>query len=87
MLLTDDCQNQWCLSRPLLPLILVNEMHFQQLKNEIISSYTPEKQQTLVPALEKLMSEITRSLEPKNRDKFTQNLSLFRHELKIMAQV
>ena len=41
----------------------------------------------MVPALEKLMSEITRSLEPKNRDKFTQNLSLFRHELKIMAQV
>jgi len=87
VLLTDDCQNQWCLSRPLLPLILINEMHFAQLKQEIIASYAPEKQETLLPALEKLMSEITRSLEPKNRDKFTQNLSLFRHELKIMAQV
>merc|ERR1712196_352034 len=62
VLLTDDCQNQWCLSRPLLPLIIINEMHFQQLKNDIVASYTPEKQQTLLPALEKLMSEITRSL-------------------------
>jgi len=87
VLLTDDCQNQWCLSRPLLPLILINEVHFTDLKREIAMSYTPEKQQTLHTALEKLMNDVTRSLEPKNRDKFTQNLSLFRHELKIMAQM
>lgn len=86
VLLADNCQNQWCLSRPLLPLILINEAHFNQLKREIAASYTAEKQAPLMAALEKLMFEVTRSLEPKNRDKFTQNLSLFRHELKVMNQ-
>jgi len=86
VLLTDDCQNQWCLSRPLLPLIIINEAHFDELKSQIAMSYTPDKQQALKAALDKLMVDVTRSLEPKNRDKFTQNLSLFRHELKIIAQ-
>jgi len=86
VLLTDNCQNQWCLSRPLLALILINEVHYEALKREIAGSFTPEKQQPLMSSLEKLMTDVTRSLEPKNRDKFTQNLSMFRHELKIMAQ-
>merc|ERR1712196_566216 len=86
VLLADERQSQWCLSRPLLPLILINEAHFDQLKREIAASYPPEKQAPLHAALEKLMVDVTRSLEPKNRDKFTQNLSLFRHELKVMAQ-
>merc|ERR1712159_769754 len=60
VLLTDDCQNQWCLSRPLLPLILINEVHFGQLKTEIAMSHTPEKQQTLMNALDKLMNDVTR---------------------------
>lgn len=86
VLLTDDCQNQWCLSRPLLPLVIINEANFEELKQQIALSYTPDKQQPLKSALDKLMIDVTRSLEPKNRDKFTQNLSLFRHELKIISQ-
>eukprot|EP00658_Telonema_sp_P-2_P070522 TRINITY_DN599_c0_g1_i7.p1 TRINITY_DN599_c0_g1~~TRINITY_DN599_c0_g1_i7.p1 ORF type:complete len:536 (+),score=170.95 TRINITY_DN599_c0_g1_i7:603-2210(+) len=86
VLLTDDCQNQWCLSRPLLPLIIINEQHFDELKTQIALSYTPNKQQTMRIALDKLMIDVSRSLEPKNRDKFTQNLSLFRHELKVLNQ-
>ena len=86
VLLTDDCQNQWCLSRPLLPLVIINEANFEELKQQIALSYTPDKQQPLKSALDKLMIDVTRSLEPKNRDKFTQNLSFFRHELKIISQ-
>ena len=29
---------------------------------------------------DKLMSDVTRSLEPRNRDRFTQNLTVFRHD-------
>jgi exportin-7 len=31
---------------------------------------------------EKLMHEVTRSLASRNRDRFTQNLTVFRHEAK-----
>jgi exportin-7 len=31
---------------------------------------------------DKLMIEVTRSLESRNRDRFTQNLTVFRHDAK-----
>ena len=34
------------------------------------------------PALPLLLQEVQRNLEPKNRDKFTQNLTIVRHEFK-----
>ncbi|KAG8480658.1 hypothetical protein CXB51_025204 [Gossypium anomalum] len=39
--------------------------------------------QRLSICFDKLMSDVTRSLDSKNRDKFTQNLTVFRHEFRI----
>jgi len=91
MIVFEDCANQWSLSRPLLALILANEDFFNQWKESIRTQQAhprlphgtmPEQQQKLAAAFEKLMHEVQPNLEAKNRDKFTQNLTMFRHDLK-----
>mmetsp|Transcript_7505 Transcript_7505/g.12746 ORF Transcript_7505/g.12746 Transcript_7505/m.12746 type:complete len:1077 (-) Transcript_7505:234-3464(-) len=84
MIVFEDCANQWSLSRPLLALILSNDAFFQQWKDQMVSQQgsQPERQQKLSAAFSKLMTEVHPNLEAKNRDKFTQNLTMFRHELK-----
>jgi exportin-7 len=80
MVLFEDCTNQWSLSRPMLSLILVNEAIFNELKAQLVASQPPDRQARLAACFEKLMTDVTRSLEAKNRDRFTQNLTVFRHE-------
>ena len=82
IVLFEDCSNQWSLSRPMLSLILLNEQVYTDLKMQIIGSQPQEKQQRLATCFEKLMDKISRTLEPKNRDKFTQNLTIFRHDFR-----
>ena len=79
----EDCSNQWSLSRPMLSLILLNEQVYNDLKMQIVSMQPPERQQRLVECFERLMEGVNRSLESKNRDKFTQNLTIFRHDTKL----
>jgi exportin-7 len=40
----------------------------------------PAKRPKMEACFDKLMSDVTRSLEARNRDRFTQNLTVFRHE-------
>jgi exportin-7 len=127
----EECANQWSLSRPLLPLILINTDFFNQWQEQararpeprvcpsrvrlgaaqpasharsrararasrlrsarpvhaqLIAQQagTPERQQKLVAAFQKLMAEVQCNLESKNRDKITTNLTLFRHEVKAL---
>lgn len=68
----EDCSNMWSLSRPLLSLILINEEVFNQLKSQFIAMLPSDKQQHASVWLEKLMDDVQRNLEPKNRDKFSQ---------------
>ena len=82
IVLFEDCSNQWSLSRPMLSLILLNEQIYNDLKMQIIALQPTEKQQRLATCFEKLMVNISRTLEPKNRDKFTQNLTIFRHDFR-----
>ncbi|KAI5074563.1 hypothetical protein GOP47_0010524 [Adiantum capillus-veneris] len=82
IVLFEDCANQWSLSRPMLSLILINEQIFNDLKAQILSSQPPDQQQRLAGCFDKLMNDVARTLEPKNRDKFTQNLTLFRHDFR-----
>ncbi|KAL3864345.1 hypothetical protein ACJMK2_006036 [Sinanodonta woodiana] len=81
IIMFEDCRNQWSMSRPLLGLILLNEEYFNKLRESIISSQSSDKQQTMVQCFESLMDGIERSLQTKNRDRFTQNLSLFRRDV------
>uniref|UniRef100_A0A061RU54 Ran-binding protein n=1 Tax=Tetraselmis sp. GSL018 TaxID=582737 RepID=A0A061RU54_9CHLO len=82
IVLFEDCSNQWSLSRPMLSLILINEPIFNDIQNQIIASQPPEKQAQLSSSLQKLMTEVQCTLEPKNRDKFTQNLTVVRHDFR-----
>ncbi|ODN00853.1 Exportin-7 [Orchesella cincta] len=77
----EDCRNQWSMSRPLLGLILLNEEYFGQLRENIIRNQPPEKQASMAQWFENLMDGIDRSLVVKNRDRFTQNLTVFRRDI------
>lgn len=69
------------MSRPLLGLILLNPDYFQNLRDQIISSQAPEKRGPMMEWFEALMEGIERNLLTKNRDRFTQNLSVFRRDI------
>jgi exportin-7 len=81
VIMFEDCRNQWSMSRPLLGLILLNEDYFNQMRESIIRSQPPDKQAAMVQWFENLMDGIERNLLTKNRDKFTQNLSMFRRDI------
>ena len=42
-----------------------------------------DQHQRLSACFDSLMTDISRGLDQKNRDKFTQNLTLFRHEFRV----
>lgn len=86
IVLFDECFNQWSLSRPMLSLILVinmtSEREMAKLKARLIATQPAEKQHFLEACLDKLMKDVDGSLDSKNRDRFTQNLSPVRHDFK-----
>uniref|UniRef100_A0A8C1GBP0 Exportin 7 n=1 Tax=Cyprinus carpio TaxID=7962 RepID=A0A8C1GBP0_CYPCA len=69
IIIFEDCRNQWSMSRPLLGLILLNEKYFADLRNSIVNSQPPEKQQAMHLCFENLMEGIERNLLTKNRDR------------------
>jgi exportin-7 len=82
--LFEDCPNQWSLSRPMLALILVvGEGVAGELADRALVAHAPDRRGALAAALGRLMAGVSRSLEPRNRDRFTQNLTLVRHEFKV----
>ncbi|KAL4292157.1 hypothetical protein GQ457_14G020780 [Hibiscus cannabinus] len=83
IVLFEDCGNQWSLSRPMLSLILISEQIFADLKAQILASQPMDQHQRRSVCFDKLMQDVTRSLDSRNRDKFTQNLTVFRHEFRL----
>ncbi|XP_020086342.1 exportin-7 isoform X1 [Ananas comosus] len=83
IVLFEDSGNQWSLSRPTLSLILISEQMFSDIRAQILASQPADQQQRLSLCFDKLMADVTRSLESKNRDKFTQNLTVFKHEFRV----
>ncbi|XP_055712629.1 ran-binding protein 16 isoform X2 [Phlebotomus papatasi] len=81
IIIFEDCRNQFSMSRPLLGLILLYEDYFRQLKANIIQNQPIDRQQTMAQWFDNLMDGIERNLHTKNRDRFTQNLSLFRRDI------
>jgi exportin-7 len=80
LVLFEDCANQWSLSRPMLSLILVSEGVWGALRARVAAGAPPERRADLAAALDRLMGGVARSLDAKNRDRFTQNLTVARHE-------
>ncbi|XP_014752514.1 exportin-7-B isoform X3 [Brachypodium distachyon] len=83
IIIFEDAGNQWSLSRPILSLIMISEQMFSDLRAQILASQPVDQQQRLSQCFDKLMTDVTRSLEPKNRDRFTQNLTTFRHDFRM----
>ncbi|CAJ1967772.1 unnamed protein product [Sphenostylis stenocarpa] len=73
----EDRGNQWTLSRAILSMMLISEEMFTNVKAQILSSYPPDQHQRLSLCFDKLMTDVSLSLDGKNRDKFTQNLTRF----------
>eukprot|EP00299_Pterocystis_sp_00344_P013655 c6710_g1_i1.p1 GENE.c6710_g1_i1~~c6710_g1_i1.p1 ORF type:complete len:1067 (-),score=281.24 c6710_g1_i1:81-3281(-) len=82
MIIMEEVVNQWSLSRPLLALILIDQPFFTRWKEQLIAAQPPQNQPMLTTAFVELMQDVNCNLETKNRDKFTQNLTLFRHSIK-----
>ncbi|KAG2613325.1 hypothetical protein PVAP13_4KG342500 [Panicum virgatum] len=83
IILFEDAGNQWSLSRPILSLIMTSEQMFSDLKAHILASQAVDQQQLLSQCFDKLMTDVNRNLEPKNRDRFTQNLTTFRVDFRL----
>ncbi|CAN6207099.1 unnamed protein product [Urochloa humidicola] len=83
IILFEDVGNQWSLSRPILSLIMTSEQMFSDLRAHLLASQPVNQQQRLSQCLDKLMTDVNRNLEPKNRDRFTQNLTTFKHDFRM----
>ncbi|KAI9208668.1 exportin-7 [Polychytrium aggregatum] len=81
VILTDDPQNQWSLSRPLLVLALLSPEYFEYYTQTLVHFQVPERQEFLRKCFASLMDGIEQSVASKNREKFTQQLLRFRREL------
>lgn len=77
-LLFSSHANHWAVTRPILSLLLASEDSFNAYQEQLVSSQTPANQIKLREEFEKLTSDIQRSLDTVNRDRFTQKLTLFR---------
>ncbi|KOB70191.1 Uncharacterized protein OBRU01_15791, partial [Operophtera brumata] len=71
----------WSMSRPLLGLILLNEESFARLRQQLLASQPRDKQPQLATWFTSLMQGVEPNLLTKNRDRFTQNLSMFRRDI------
>ncbi|VDD76701.1 unnamed protein product [Mesocestoides corti] len=77
--MNEECKNQWSISRPLLALILLNQEYFSNLQSAVINAVNPHQRSDVEGLFRKLMEDVENNLFAKNRDKFTQNISAFRH--------
>eukprot|EP00127_Corallochytrium_limacisporum_P005963 Clim_evm40s215 gene=Clim_evmTU40s215 len=77
----ESCPNQWSVSRPLLGLILLNPDYYKSLSESIIGNQPQDRQPQMRKCFDALMHDIDNSLAAKNRDKFTQHLTIFRRDI------
>jgi len=61
----------WSLSRPILALIVINEGWFKQIKDDLMATQPEGQRKHLNNCFTKLMENVERNLESKNRDRFT----------------
>lgn len=55
---------------------------FETLRAQLLASQPPDRQERLADSFAKLMGDVQPTLEARNRDRFTQNLTIFRQEVR-----
>jgi len=81
VVLFEDKPVQWSLSRPLLGLILLHKEYMMEYISNVINHQLPERREFLSLSIQSLMNGVEWNLLPRNRERFTQNLSAFKREL------
>ena len=69
-----NCQRQWSMSRPLLPLMLALPGYYDQMVHHIVQQQSANRKQGLTNAFKGLLVGVDSNLQTKNRDTFTKNL-------------
>jgi len=82
VLFDDNTATHWAMGRAMLPLILAGPAFYEEYQRGIIGSAPSERQGKLREAFGKLMEGVDAALEAQSRDKFTANVTTFRHSLK-----
>eukprot|EP00842_Homolaphlyctis_polyrhiza_P005874 jgi/Hompol1/6288/HPOL_002237-RA len=83
--INEDISNQWSMTRPLLPLILLFSEFFQSYVEQMISEQRPQYRDAFSKAVVSVMDGVTVSLEVRNRDRFTTNISNVRRKIAMEA--
>jgi exportin-7 len=78
LLLFNSHANHWAVTRPILSLMLASEDSFNEYQNQLISTQSTENREKLQEEFTKLTTDVQRSVDTSNRDKFTQKLTMFR---------
>ncbi|ORY39407.1 hypothetical protein BCR33DRAFT_788413 [Rhizoclosmatium globosum] len=73
--------NDWSLSRPLLPLVLLDKEYFDFYVGKLIAGQLEPRQPVLLAAFQELMEGIQFNLLPANKNKFTQQVLTFRRTM------
>lgn len=81
MVMYEECRNQWSMSRPLLVLVLLQPDCWTNLRTQMEQQQPENKRVSMSRCFDNLMEGIERNLLVKNRDRFTQNLSVFRRDV------
>ncbi|KAI8330307.1 armadillo-type protein [Chlamydoabsidia padenii] len=81
LILFDNNNDQWQLSRPLYVLILVQKENAMKYTNHVIQHQLPERRDFATKALSQLMEGIDWTLTKKDRERFSHNVLAFRREL------
>ena len=78
LLLFNSHANHWAVTRPILSLMLASEESFTDYQNGLTATQSPENQEKLREEFSKLTTDVQRSVDTANRDRFTQKLTIFR---------
>ncbi|SAM09524.1 hypothetical protein [Absidia glauca] len=83
LVLFEDNNDQWSLSRPLYTLIILQRDYAINYTNAVIEQQLPERRDYVAKGLSGLMEGIEWTQSSRDREHFTQNLSAFIRELKL----
>ncbi|CEP19967.1 hypothetical protein [Parasitella parasitica] len=83
LVLFDDNSDQWSLSRPLYGLMLLQRDYMVRYMDAVIEQQLPERRSFVTTSLNNLLDGVNWSLSPKDRERFTQNVSSFKRLLNL----
>eukprot|EP01028_Stygiella_incarcerata_P007720 TRINITY_DN3225_c1_g2_i1.p1 TRINITY_DN3225_c1_g2~~TRINITY_DN3225_c1_g2_i1.p1 ORF type:complete len:851 (-),score=194.60 TRINITY_DN3225_c1_g2_i1:100-2652(-) len=85
MLIFEEIDNLYAFSRPVFAMIVVDQVAFERAKEESVSQLVQERGTRILEAFDRLFNGVELNLHFVNRDRFSQNLSLFKDGFRSLA--